>query len=259
MTTQVVILAAGMGSRLGRCLPKPLTELSDGRTIMQQQFDNIHARLRQRRQGDDRRRLQARAHHRGVPRRVLRLQRAVRPDQHLEEPAARPPGLRPRRRALDERRRRLRPDRARPRRRHDRPRPVVRHRQHRRRSPTKRSSTRPAPRASSTSCRRQVKGGLGEAVGINYVSSADKAALIRQLAARRRPGLLRARHRARHRAGRACSSSRSTSPTSTRSRSTSPRTSSARTFSSSRTGRCRARSAQRSRDQYDGFRDQYIR
>jgi choline kinase len=36
-----VILAAGMGSRLGRSLPKPLTELSDGRTIMQQQFDNI--------------------------------------------------------------------------------------------------------------------------------------------------------------------------------------------------------------------------
>ncbi|MGD8168907.1 NTP transferase domain-containing protein [Herbiconiux sp. P16] len=41
MTTQVVILAAGMGSRLGRSLPKPLTELSDGRTIMGQQFDNI--------------------------------------------------------------------------------------------------------------------------------------------------------------------------------------------------------------------------
>lgn len=38
----VVILAAGMGSRLGRSLPKPLTPLSDGRTIMQQQFDNIH-------------------------------------------------------------------------------------------------------------------------------------------------------------------------------------------------------------------------
>ncbi|WP_232331463.1 NTP transferase domain-containing protein [Agromyces laixinhei] len=30
-----------MGSRLGRSLPKPLTELSDGRTIMGQQFDNI--------------------------------------------------------------------------------------------------------------------------------------------------------------------------------------------------------------------------
>ncbi|MFT2748710.1 NTP transferase domain-containing protein [Clavibacter sp. Sh2036] len=48
MTTQVVILAAGMGSRLGRSLPKPLTELSDGRTIMGQQFDNIRFGL-----GDD--------------------------------------------------------------------------------------------------------------------------------------------------------------------------------------------------------------
>lgn len=42
MTTQIVILAAGMGSRLGRSLPKPLTELHDGRTIMRQQMDNIH-------------------------------------------------------------------------------------------------------------------------------------------------------------------------------------------------------------------------
>jgi choline kinase len=41
VSTQIVILAAGMGSRLGRSLPKPLTELSDGRTIMKQQFDNI--------------------------------------------------------------------------------------------------------------------------------------------------------------------------------------------------------------------------
>ncbi len=41
-STQIVILAAGMGSRLGRSLPKPLTELGDGRTIMGQQFDNIH-------------------------------------------------------------------------------------------------------------------------------------------------------------------------------------------------------------------------
>jgi choline kinase len=43
MTTQIVILAAGMGSRLGRSLPKPLTELADGRTIMQHQYDNIAA------------------------------------------------------------------------------------------------------------------------------------------------------------------------------------------------------------------------
>ncbi|HWI32635.1 MAG TPA: phosphocholine cytidylyltransferase family protein [Microbacterium sp.] len=43
MTLQTVILAAGMGSRLGRALPKPLTELSDGRSIMRQQHDNIRA------------------------------------------------------------------------------------------------------------------------------------------------------------------------------------------------------------------------
>jgi len=38
---QVVILAAGLGTRLGRSLPKPLTVLADGRAIMQQQLDNI--------------------------------------------------------------------------------------------------------------------------------------------------------------------------------------------------------------------------
>ena len=43
MTLQIVILAAGMGSRLGRSLPKPLTVLADGRSIMQQQHDNIRA------------------------------------------------------------------------------------------------------------------------------------------------------------------------------------------------------------------------
>jgi len=48
VTLQIVILAAGMGSRLGRSLPKPLTELADGRTIMGQQHDNIRAAF-----GDD--------------------------------------------------------------------------------------------------------------------------------------------------------------------------------------------------------------
>ena len=48
MTLQTIILAAGMGSRLGRSLPKPLTELNDGRSIMQQQHDNIRAAF-----GDD--------------------------------------------------------------------------------------------------------------------------------------------------------------------------------------------------------------
>jgi choline kinase len=43
LTLQTVILAAGMGSRLGRSLPKPLTELNDGRSIMKQQHDNIRA------------------------------------------------------------------------------------------------------------------------------------------------------------------------------------------------------------------------
>lgn len=42
MKTQVVILAAGLGRRLGNSIPKPLTELRDGRSILQQQFDNIH-------------------------------------------------------------------------------------------------------------------------------------------------------------------------------------------------------------------------
>ncbi|MGK9221040.1 MULTISPECIES: NTP transferase domain-containing protein [unclassified Microbacterium] len=48
MTIQTVILAAGMGSRLGRVLPKSLTVLSDGRSIMQQQHENIRAAF-----GDD--------------------------------------------------------------------------------------------------------------------------------------------------------------------------------------------------------------
>ena len=43
MSQQIVILAAGMGTRLARPLPKPLTELRDGRSIMRQQFDNIES------------------------------------------------------------------------------------------------------------------------------------------------------------------------------------------------------------------------
>ena len=42
MAIQVVILAAGMGTRLGKPWPKPLTQLSDGRSIMQQQMQNVH-------------------------------------------------------------------------------------------------------------------------------------------------------------------------------------------------------------------------
>jgi len=43
MTTSAVILAAGMGTRLGRPWPKPLTQLADGRTIMAQQMDNLQS------------------------------------------------------------------------------------------------------------------------------------------------------------------------------------------------------------------------
>ena len=43
MTIQVVILAAGMGTRLGKPWPKPLTPLKDGRSIMQQQMENVRS------------------------------------------------------------------------------------------------------------------------------------------------------------------------------------------------------------------------
>ncbi len=42
---QVVILAAGMGTRLGREAPKPLTPLLDGRTILQRQIDGLREKL----------------------------------------------------------------------------------------------------------------------------------------------------------------------------------------------------------------------
>ena len=42
---QIAILAAGMGTRLGRPLPKPLTTLRDGRSIMQQQVENLRSVL----------------------------------------------------------------------------------------------------------------------------------------------------------------------------------------------------------------------
>jgi choline kinase len=42
---QVVILAAGMGTRLGRDHPKPLTPLHDGRSILQRQLDGLRVVL----------------------------------------------------------------------------------------------------------------------------------------------------------------------------------------------------------------------
>ena len=44
-SVQVVILAAGMGTRLGREDPKPLTPLLDGRTILQRQIDGLREKL----------------------------------------------------------------------------------------------------------------------------------------------------------------------------------------------------------------------
>jgi L-glutamine-phosphate cytidylyltransferase len=46
---KIVILAAGIGSRLGNPLPKPLTLLKSGQSIMQQQIENITKHL----DGDD--------------------------------------------------------------------------------------------------------------------------------------------------------------------------------------------------------------
>lgn len=42
---QVVILAAGLGTRLGGPVPKPLTPLADGRSILQQQLEGIRSVL----------------------------------------------------------------------------------------------------------------------------------------------------------------------------------------------------------------------
>ena len=201
MTLQTVILAAGMGSRLGRSLPKPLTELSDGRSIMQQQHDNIRAAF-----GTDARittvvGLQGRDHRRGVPRGRLRLQRPVRPDQHLQEPAARPHQERQGRRALDERRRRVRPAGPRPRDRAHRARSVVRHRQHlegeRRRGQVHGHGRGLHQRALQDRQGRHRRGGRHQLHLERRQEGVHPPAV-----ARRRPGLLRARPRARDRRGR---------------------------------------------------------
>ena len=45
MVRQVIILAAGMGTRLGRPFPKPLTELGGGHSIMYQQISKLREAL----------------------------------------------------------------------------------------------------------------------------------------------------------------------------------------------------------------------
>ena len=42
---KIVILAAGIGSRLGNPFPKPLTKLNNGKSIMKMQIDNISSRF----------------------------------------------------------------------------------------------------------------------------------------------------------------------------------------------------------------------
>ena len=41
---KIVILAAGIGSRLGNPFPKPLTPLKNGKSIMETQIDNISSK-----------------------------------------------------------------------------------------------------------------------------------------------------------------------------------------------------------------------
>src|SRR5262249_12604687 len=43
VSVNVVILAAGIGTRVGRPHPKPLTPLADGRSIMRRQLDYLRA------------------------------------------------------------------------------------------------------------------------------------------------------------------------------------------------------------------------
>lgn len=42
---KIVILAAGIGSRLGNPFPKPLTPLANGKSIMEYQVENIASKF----------------------------------------------------------------------------------------------------------------------------------------------------------------------------------------------------------------------
>ena len=201
---QVVILAAGMGSRLGRALPKPLTELSDGRT-------HHAAAVRQHPRTPSATTCTVtivvgyKLEHiiEAFPDGVVRLQRAstTRPTR----PRACCAPCRPRGtggvlwmngdvvfdprildRAADA----------------DRTRPVASSPSTPPRSPTKRSSTPTTPRATSRSSPRPSRAGSARPSASTTSRAADKAGADRASSRGRRPGLLRARHRARDREGR---------------------------------------------------------
>ena len=83
----IVILAAGVGSRLGRPIPKPLTVIGDGRSILQRQTESLTNEFRDApiivvtgvQEG----------HVKGrVPGGAVRLQRTIRRDQHRQESAS---------------------------------------------------------------------------------------------------------------------------------------------------------------------------
>jgi len=42
---KIIILAAGIGSRLGNTLPKPLTTLKNGKSIMQMMIENLSSKF----------------------------------------------------------------------------------------------------------------------------------------------------------------------------------------------------------------------
>ena len=181
MAIQVVILAAGLGTRLGKPHPKPLTPLTSGESIMRRAVNSLRAAY-----GDE-------VFVTAVVGFKLDLVIEAMPDisfvyNEVYDSTNTSKSLlkalrlsQPRRGALAQRGRRVRPSRARPDPRQDRGRTQLRVREHRRRSPRRRSSTPSTGTASSTSCPSRSSAALGEAVGINFVSADDKAALIARL------------------------------------------------------------------------------
>ena len=181
---QAVILAAGMGTRLGRATPKPLTRLQDGRTILSPSARRAALGLRRGHRHHRRRRLPQRAAHGGGARPAASpTTRTSRPRTPRRACCARSRNERDRRRAVAQRRRRLRPRRPRaraawvcaPTRASSASTPP--------RSPTKRSSTPSTATATSGSCRRPSSAGSARPWASTTCPAADKAALIEHLAA----------------------------------------------------------------------------